>query len=106
MTAFERESRAVLDLTERLAAAARAGEWENAAQLQGERESAMRALLDCPYEQEDVAARTAILKQLLGSETEIARLAESAHASVGAELAALRRGAGVQSAYAQVHLRE
>jgi len=106
MTPFEHKSHAVMDLTERLAAAARAGEWEQAVQLQEARAPALRALLGVEHGGADIAGRTVVMRRLLALESEITRLTASAHASICAELADLRRRAGAQSAYARTQLRD
>lgn len=90
---------AVMALTEQLAAAARGGDWEEAARLQALRGPALRALFDAPGRDVNVTERAAFLQRLIVLESEIARLAESAHASIGAELASLQRGNGARLAY-------
>lgn len=97
------DARAVMTLTEQLATAARGGEWEEAACLQATRGPALRALLDSPGRTINATERAAFLQRLLVLESEIARLAESAHASIGAELAALQRGNGARLAYSRLH---
>lgn len=94
---------AVMTLTEQLVAAARGGDWEEAARVQATRGLALRAVLDSPGWPVNVTERAAFLQRLLVLESEIARLAQSAHASIGAELAALQRGNGARLAYSRLH---
>lgn len=98
-----RDAGAVMTLTEQLATAARDGDWEEAARLQALRGPALRALLDAPGRGVNVTEEAAFLQCLIVLESEIAHLAESAHASIGAELAALRRGNGARLAYGRQH---
>jgi dihydrodipicolinate synthase/N-acetylneuraminate lyase len=100
--ATARDAGAVMTLTEQLAAAARDGDWEEAARLQALRGPALRALLDAPGRGVNVTEEAAFLRRLIVLESEIARLAESAHASIGAELAALQRGNGARLAYGRL----
>ncbi len=98
-----RDAGTVMTLTEQLAAAARGGDWEEAARLQALRGPALRALLDAPGRGGNVTEEAAFLQRLIVLESEIAHLAESAHASIGAELAALQRGNGARLAYRRQH---